>query len=145
MPHEIKEDKNGLREVTASRLKYYHLEQMSDTHWWMALDTTDVNMHINVGSMKANCEAILHNENSAPEKPFYEIRHNDDESLDEIVACHPRSFKIEREEKGWRITLITKEKHELVVTLSVKKGSLSPGRVDIENVSPEHRCVMCPR
>ncbi len=43
-------DANELDEVVASNVKFFHLEQMDDGHWWMKLDlgggkTIDINLH----------------------------------------------------------------------------------------------------
>lgn len=56
---EIRLNTDGSLDEVVSSNCHFHLEQMSDSHWWMEVETKEGSVHINLhsrGKIKANVE-----------------------------------------------------------------------------------------
>jgi len=77
--------------------------------------------------------------------PSFEIRNNEDESLDEIVACHPTFIHIEQmADNHWWMAIETAEGHRLHINFSSKADVKALVEVDEPTKeAPPHHCNMC--
>jgi len=77
----------------------------------------------------------------------HEIRKNDDATVDEVIACHPRFFHLEQmADDHWWMAVNTDVDQEIHINLSAK--SPIKALVEVQPESPPsrvapHHCVLC--
>lgn len=133
------------QKIIRKNLTYFHLEQMSDSYWWMVFEDLSQSTTINVGAEKALCPGIAKTNQDKSTNPSYEIRLNDDGSLDEVVACHPQSLEFRPLNKhSWQITLISKENHVVTINFGTQRIVKTFTNIENEPASKQgHRCILC--
>lgn len=81
-------------------------------------------------------------------QPDFEIRLDDQQSLDEVVACHPKFFHLERMDNGaWWMAIETASGELFHINLSAKNSqkTLVEGFAESQGDAGTHRCTLCPK